>query len=52
MMEEEFNEDEREYYSIELPIEGIRLVHKAFKIAVEKYWWRSSGARRINCYER
>ena len=37
MMEEEFNGEEREYYSIELPIEGIRLVHKAFKIAVDKW---------------
>ena len=39
MMNEDFREEE--FYTIETPIQGVRIIHKALSIALDKTWWRS-----------
>ena len=36
-MNEEFDNDKEDFYTIETPIEGVRIIYKALTIAVDKW---------------
>ena len=48
-----YEEDDDDYYNIEINIRGIRMIHKALVLAVkELVWRRSRRTRGFNCHER